>query len=761
MAKFWTLWLFIGAIAGATHGCGGAKGELSAGQPTEPPRRQLQRNAARASSWRFVYCLTEDAAPDSLVRLLHDIADAQPYGKRVEVVNCQDLTTDTLGSGPVIVFGNRVPEGADRLPLQTTATGGWQLTGAPLTAPDDIIVLPSTRNPWTQSPTTAGFYLAQNPVRLAQRIRTEYEGNYNRMFWPGWAFEVYRADGSRTYGQYADTSWRFDPKQEITLTNPQTPVFDEGGLKVYAYDGSFNQADLQKTVKALLHLGRLYVRMLEGDSAPYPEVRLFPNVERIGLRTGRMNPVQFNQQRGVLNVVPSMIDYDELIVDFAAWNAMLAPLLPDGLTTAQLDRLVAALQLRVHEELGPQLARSFGLGARIKKYPYLFDQPEGDSQFLRHARLHYLVWLETSCVLSARELIATAAEPTPCIRAGLFDADLLLDRVPAPKTFMPAADLTLAGMTFAHEGYRVHNGYGGEKIVPSLDSLATLNVNAIAIVPYTFQRNPNQPAPYRIGEEAGQENDWAVIRSVREAQRRGWSVLLKPQIWVGGGNWPGSIDFDNEADWNAFFEHYTYWILHYALLAEREGIAALCLGTELVHTTLKHPDRWREIIRLVRQVYGGQLTYAANWGEEFEGFSFWKDLDAIGLNSYYPLSKASTPTDAELLAGAERWLAMAAAVSRRENRTLWLTEVGYRSVADTWRDPHAEPNDRPADFEAQARAFRALTTAAAATPELRGMFVWKWPSYLGRGSYRGKKVGFTPGGKPAEEELRRFYERFR
>jgi len=319
----------------------------------------------------------------------------------------------------------------------------------------------------------------------------------------------------------------------------------------------------------------------------------------------------------------------------------------------------------------------------------------------------------------------------------------------------------LAGMTFAHQGYRIHNGYGGEKIKPSLDSLEVLSVNSLAVVPYTFMRNPAKPTKLSIPKGAGGENDWATICSLREAAKRGWFTLLKPQIWIGGGHWPGDVAFTSAEDWDTFFRNYEFWIMHYALIAEQEGVDALCLGTELVRTTVDHPDRWREIIAKVRAVYGGQLTYAANWGEEFENFAFWEDLDAIGLNSYYPISDKDDPSDEELLNGARSWFRMAAEVSEKTNRPLWLTEVGYRSVEGAWKNPHAESDGRSPSNETQARCYQAMLTAAGETPELKGMYLWKWPSYLGIEGHRYPGTAFTPGGKPAASVLQEFNTEWR
>lgn len=314
-----------------------------------------------------------------------------------------------------------------------------------------------------------------------------------------------------------------------------------------------------------------------------------------------------------------------------------------------------------------------------------------------------------------------------------------------------------AGMTFAHEGYQGYNGYGGRTVAPSLDSLTSLNVNAVAIVPYTFMRGTDSAGNLPVPDHRGAENDTAVCHAIRQAKARGLSVMLKPQIWVQGA-WPGDVDMATEAEWNDFFAAYRRWMGHYARLAEREEVSVLCVGTELVRATLDHPDRWREMIAYWRETYSGKLTYAANWGEEFENLTFWDELDIIGLNAYYPLSSSNNPTDEELIDGARKWMTMAGRVSERYDRPLWLTEIGYRSVAGAWQNPHAEAGDREVSLVAQQRCYSALVEAAGGSSRLRGIFIWKWPSYLGHDEGRdGQNNGYVPGGKPAGRVLSSFY----
>lgn len=713
----------------------------------------------RASVWRFVYCLEEEAEGAALIKLLHEVANAQPFEKRIEVLSCKDLSTDTLGTGPVTIFGDRLPSAASGLPF-TQAGDGWQFDQRLSFGYDDVMFLPYYRNPWSKAATVTGFYLSDNPDKLVDIFRREYDGEWDRMFWPNWAYELHKANGDRVYGNFADTSWAFDPTEEVALQSPDVPVYDENGLKIFAYDGAVGNKELANSVAGVTAVKDLLDSLTGETTNWFPEVRLYPTLERIGLRKGSMNPVQYNAEDKVLHLVPSFVNDEDIMVSFVTWQPFLEHLAGGAFPGHNLKLLTAFMQAQSVSKSKDIFVKAFENAQRVWESGLLTGTTDLDrerpSDFINESIAR--VFANGQGAASSAEILKVIADfKQKEIPATTFD-DFSTTGYNPPKIGhreMPA--INLGGMTFAHEGYRVHNGYGGEKIKPSLDSLAELNVNALAIVPYTFMRDPQKPIPLFIPSDAGGENDWATICSAREAHKRGWFVLLKPQIWIGGGHWPGDVDFATDEEWDAFFDSYTYWIMHYALLAEQEQIGGLCLGTELVKTTLKHPDRWREIIRKVRQVYGGQLTYAANWGEEFEGFTFWEDLDAIGLNSYYPISESDAPTDEELLTGARRWMNLAAEVSQKTDRPLWLTEVGYRSVTNAWKNPHADSGDRAEDGETQARCYRAMLTAAGETPELKGMFLWKWPSYLGRRGGRHHNKEFCIGGKPAARELAAFY----
>jgi hypothetical protein len=243
--------------------------------------------------------------------------------------------------------------------------------------------------------------------------------------------------------------------------------------------------------------------------------------------------------------------------------------------------------------------------------------------------------------------------------------------------------------------------------------------------------------------------------ALHHAREQGLRVMLKPQIWL-RGSWPGDIRMNDDAEWARFFAAYEAWILHYALLAEMYQADMLCLGVELRYATLGHEGYWREIIRRIRKLYAGPLVYAANWGEEFEGITFWDELDYIGIDCYYPLSSKTEAGRAELLGNFREVLERIEAVSEAYKKPVIFTEIGFRSVEAPWQQPHAEAGDRRPDLAAQALCYEIVGEGLAEENWVTGIFWWKWPSFL---EYREMEDSrrFSPQGKPAEKVVARWF----
>jgi hypothetical protein len=51
-------------------------------------------------------------------------------------------------------------------------------------------------------------------------------------------------------------------------------------------------------------------------------------------------------------------------------------------------------------------------------------------------------------------------------------------------------------------------------------------------------------------------------------------------------------------------------------------------------------NEWKELIADARTVFSGRMTYAANFDEYFD-VSWWRYLDMVGINAYFPLREVS------------------------------------------------------------------------------------------------------------------------
>jgi hypothetical protein len=225
--------------------------------------------------------------------------------------------------------------------------------------------------------------------------------------------------------------------------------------------------------------------------------------------------------------------------------------------------------------------------------------------------------------------------------------------------------------------------------------------------------------------------DAAAKRSLFEQVRREGRIL------AGRHN---EIEMRSEADWAAWFRNYGDYILAHAQEAELAGADMFCVGRELDRTVLRREADWRDLIQKIRGVYHGPLTYSANF-DTYGGLGLWDALDFIGVSAYFSLSDAPDPSAAELARGWDRAMAPLADLSRRFDRPVLLTEVGYPASSGAAK--------APADAWLQSRLYEAAFRAASQRSWIVGAFPWLWegtaeppfrdPSY----SIRGKPAAFT------------------
>jgi hypothetical protein len=253
--------------------------------------------------------------------------------------------------------------------------------------------------------------------------------------------------------------------------------------------------------------------------------------------------------------------------------------------------------------------------------------------------------------------------------------------------------------------------------------------NAISLIPFAGVRLTDDVLPFNR-HPAG-ETDLSMRLGIVRAHNLGMQVMLKPHIWPQGGD---PTKFEAQS-WERWFASYESYLLHEAELAERMHVEWLCIGTELSRSEAR--PEWHRLIRHVRAVYHGRITYAANF-DAFEKTPFWRELDAIGVDAYFPLASTPDATDAQLLAGAREAVTRMQRVAKANGRNVLLTELGYPKTPAAWIEPWVERRERAVDFSAQKRSFNAMFAALNGAPDISGYFIWKYesdPDYVDEKGY--------------------------
>ena len=183
------------------------------------------------------------------------------------------------------------------------------------------------------------------------------------------------------------------------------------------------------------------------------------------------------------------------------------------------------------------------------------------------------------------------------------------------------------------------------------------------------------------------------------------------------------------------------------------------VGTEVDVVALARPEYWRALIAEVREVYDGQLTYAANW-DKYARIEFWDALDFVGVDAYFPLVGDDTPSIEELVEGWTPWREEIHQVAIRTGKPILFTEFGYRSMDGAAGKQWELPDGRRArGIEAnpavQASAYEALFRVWWDCPWFAGGFAWKW--YAGSPSAEWTATDFSPQGKLAETVMASWY----
>jgi hypothetical protein len=280
----------------------------------------------------------------------------------------------------------------------------------------------------------------------------------------------------------------------------------------------------------------------------------------------------------------------------------------------------------------------------------------------------------------------------------------------------------------------------------------------VSVIPYSFIFEGETETHFDVERQWWGERSVGVIRQIQYAKEHGMQVMLKPHVWVVHGGWIGEFGYDTQTEWQAWEKSYRDYVLHFARLADSMKVELFCFSTETDRAVKERPDFWKDLIKEIRAIYHGPITYAANW-DNYQNIPFWSSLDYIGIDAYFPLSSESSPGLDTLLRAWKPYLREINAFQVEIGKPVLFTEYGYLSVANSaWRTWELENqlNELEADQTAQARAYEAMYQTFWDKEWFAGGFLWKWFLYDKAGGKDDRD--YTPQDKPVLQVIRSYYE---
>ncbi len=358
-----------------------------------------------------------------------------------------------------------------------------------------------------------------------------------------------------------------------------------------------------------------------------------------------------------------------------------------------------------------------------------------------------------------------------------------------PLTFEDSIAGKINGLVFTGPP----NGPLEDQMISSMDSVGA---NFVAFVPEATVYRQSLKVIYDFERQWFGEKTQATLEGIALARQSGLKVMLKPHLDVswdmsgwkrpdmnfedslsriqfsnsfrdyistqenkidGTGSWRGEFMVKDENDWQLFESGYEKFIMEYAIIADSLDLDLFCIGTEMKRTALEKPDFWRRLIKKVRTVYHGPITYAANW-DSYDKIEFWDELDYIGVDAYFPVSNEESPQLTTILNFWNKKKSGLESLAREFERPIIFTEWGYESENYAGKEPWimgsgtgllGYPNPK-----AQSVAYEGMFQSIWEEPWMKGVFVWRWSPRPNQGEV----PNYSPRDKEASEVLRKWFK---
>jgi hypothetical protein len=284
----------------------------------------------------------------------------------------------------------------------------------------------------------------------------------------------------------------------------------------------------------------------------------------------------------------------------------------------------------------------------------------------------------------------------------------------------------------------------------AIDQIADEGADTVSLVIASRQENGRSSQIFI--DLRGAPTDEQLSELIAHAKARKLRVVLMPIVLLEnpeGHEWRGTIHADH---WDQWWDSYREMIGHFAAIAQKTGVDLFSVGSELVSTEI-YSDEWTKTIQMVRQRYGGLITYSSNW-DHYTSVPFWSQLDLMGMNSYWKLGESRAVSVDEIVS---RWHGIQQDLFRFQakiNKPLILLEAGWCDVANAAHEPWDYTRvEIPIDLDLQRKLYSGFFRAWWGVPQMGGFMLWEWTLDGGGPTDR----GYTPQGKPAETVMKDWF----
>ncbi len=299
-------------------------------------------------------------------------------------------------------------------------------------------------------------------------------------------------------------------------------------------------------------------------------------------------------------------------------------------------------------------------------------------------------------------------------------------------------------------------GYGSAAYGRTLDEARAMGATWVAVTPFGRVADLRGTGVDLSFEAPFERNRADVARAIEMAHGRGLRVMLVPHLWIESGDWRALIDPGTDEGWKRWADSYGRFVRTWAEVAEAARADMFSAGVELRSwVTTPRAPLFHRVVRDVRRVYHGLVTYSANW-DDVDRTVVLGDLDVIGINAFYPLAQDAGAGEATLLEGARGVRERIHALAEAWGKPVLFTETGYTTRPDPAVRPWEWPDSMTAvrvDEAAQAAAYRALLAPLLDEPDFAGFFVWRVYADPDDTSQEAP-WGFSPRAKLAERVVR-------